>query len=68
MTIFILTFILLVAALAIAMLVGVSPASQRVKVRAMCAGAALMLVVALIVCDYVDALPDFHPNSDFMRY
>ena len=33
MTIFILTSILLVAALAIAMLVGVSPTSQKVKVR-----------------------------------
>ena len=65
MTIFILTFILLVAALAIAMLVGVSPASQRVKVRAMCAGAALMLVVALIVYDYVDALPDFPSKFRF---
>ena len=57
MTIFILTSILLVAALAIAMLVGVSPTSQKVKVRTMYAGAALMLVVALIVCDYIDTLP-----------
>ena len=65
MTIFILTSVLLVAALAIAMLVGVSPASQKVKVRAMYAGAALMLVVALIVCDYVDALPDFPSKFRF---
>ena len=65
MTIFILTSILLVAALAIAMLVGVSPASQKVKVRAMYVGAALMLVVALIVCDYVDALPDFPSKFRF---
>ena len=65
MTIFILTSILLVAALAIAMLVGVSPTSQKVKVRTMYAGAALMLVVALIVCDYVDALPDFPSKFRF---
>ncbi len=65
MTIFILTSILLVAALAIAMLVGVSPASQKIKVRAMYVGAALMLVVALIVCDNVDALPDFPSKFRF---
>ena len=65
MTIFILTSILLVAALAIAVLMGVSPASQKVKVRAMYAGAALMLVVALIVCDYVDALLDFPSKFRF---
>ena len=59
MTIFILVSILLVAALAIALLLGVSPASQKAKVRTMYVGAALMLVVALIVCDYIDALPDF---------
>ena len=65
MTIFILTSLLLVAALAIALLMGVSPASQKVKVRAMYTGAALMLVVALIVCDYVDALPDFPSKFRF---
>ena len=65
MTIFILVSILLVAALAIALLMGVSPASQKVKVRAMYAGAALMLVVTLIVCDYVDALPDFPSKFRF---
>lgn len=59
MTIFILVSILLVAALAIALLMGVSPASQKVKVRTMYIGAALMLVVALVVCDYIDTLPDF---------
>mgnify|MGYP007089584502 FL=1 len=59
MTIFILVSILLVAALAIALLMGVSPASQKVKVRTMYVGAALMLVVALVVCDYIDTLPDF---------
>ena len=65
MTIFILTSILLVAALAIALFMGVSPASPKVKVRAMYAGAALMLVVALIVCDYVDALLDFPSKFRF---
>ena len=50
MTIFILVSILLVTALAIALLMGVSPASQKVKVRTMYVGAALMLVVALVVC------------------
>ena len=65
MTIFILVSILLVAALAIALLLGVSPASQKVKVRAMYAGAALMLVVALVVCDYIDALPDFPSKFRF---
>ena len=65
MTIFILTSILLVAALAIAMLMGVSPASPKVKVRTMYVGAALMLVVALIVCDYIDTLPDFPSKFRF---
>ena len=65
MTIFILVSILLVAALAIALLMGVSPASQKVKVRAMYVGAAHMLVVALIVCDYIDALPDFPSKFRF---
>ena len=65
MTIFILVSILLVAALAIALLMGVSPASQKVKVWTMYVGAALMLVVALIVCDYIDALPDFPSKFRF---
>ena len=65
MTIFILVSILLVAALAIALLMGVSPASQKVKVRTMYVGAALMLVVALIVCDYIDDLPDFPSKIRF---
>ena len=65
MTIFILTSILLVAALAIALLMGVSPASQKVKVWSMYVGAALMLVIALIVCDYIDALPDFPSKFRF---
>lgn len=57
MTIFILVSILLVAALAIALLLGVSPASQKVKVRAMYVGAALVLFAAPIICNYIDALP-----------
>lgn len=65
MTIFILVSILLVAALAIALLMGVSPASPKVKVRTMYVGAALMLVVALVVCDYIDALPDFPSKFRF---
>ena len=65
MTIFILVPILLVAALAIALLMGVSPASPKVKVRTMYIGAALMLVVALVVCDYIDALPDFPSKFRF---
>ena len=65
MTVFILVSILLVAALAIALLMGVSPASQKVKVRTMYVGAALMLVVALIVCDHIDALPDFPSKFRF---
>ena len=65
MTIFILVSILLVAALAIALLMGVSPASQKVKVRTMYVGAALMLVVALVVCDYIDALSDFPSKFRF---
>ena len=65
MTIFILVSILLVAALAIALLMGVSPASQKVKIRTMYVGAALMLVVALVVCDYIDALPDFPSKFRF---
>ena len=65
MTIFILVSILLVATLAIALLMGVSPTSQKVKVRTMYVGAALMLVVALVVCDYIDALPDFPSKFRF---
>ena len=65
MTIFILVSILLVAALAIALLMSVSPASQKFKVRTMYVGAALMLIVALIVCDYIDALPDFPSKLRF---
>ena len=65
MTIFILASILLVAALAIALLMSVSPASQKFKVRTMYVGAALMLIVALIVCDYIDALPDFPSKLRF---
>lgn len=65
MTIFILVSILLVAALVIALLMGVSPASPKVKVWTMYVGAALMLVVALIVCDYIDALPDFPSKFRF---
>ena len=65
MTIFILVSILLVAALAIALLMGVSPASQKVKVRTMYVGAALMLVAALVVCDYIDTLPDFPSKFRF---
>ena len=65
MTIFILVSILLVAALAIALLMGVPPASQKVKVRTMYVGAALMLVVALVVCDYIDTLPDFPSKFRF---
>ena len=65
MTIFILVSILLVAALAIALLMGVSPASQKVKVWTMYVGAALMLVAALIVCDHIDALPDFPSKFRF---
>ena len=57
MTIFILVSILLVAALAIALLMGVSPASQKVKVRTMYVCAALVLFAAPIICNYIDALP-----------
>ncbi len=57
MTTFILRSILLVAVLPIALLMGVSPTSPKVKVRTMYVGATLMLVVALVVCDYIDALP-----------
>lgn len=57
MTVFILVFILLVAVLVIALLMGVSPASQKVKVRIMYVGAALVLFAAPIICNYIDALP-----------
>lgn len=65
MTIFILVFILLVAALAIIVLMGVSPVSQKVKVMTMYIGAALMLIAAPIVCDYIDVLPDFPSKLRF---
>ena len=57
MTIFILVFILLVAVLVIALLMGVSPASQKVKVWTMYICAALVLFAAPIICNYIDALP-----------
>lgn len=57
MTIFILVFILLIAILVIALLLGVSPANQKVKVRTMYACAALVLFVAPIISNYIDALP-----------
>ena len=57
MTVFILVFILLVAVLVIALLMGVSPASQKVKVWTMYICAALVLFAAPIICNYSDALP-----------
>ena len=57
MTVFILVFILLVAVLVIALLTGVSPASQKVKVWTMYICAALVLFAAPIICNYIDALP-----------
>ena len=57
MTIFILVFILLIAILVIALLLGVSPANQKVKVRTMYACAALVLFIAPIISNYIDALP-----------
>ena len=57
MTIFILVFILLVAVLVIALLMGVSPASQKVKVWTMYICAAFVLFAAPIICNYIDALP-----------
>ena len=57
MTVFILVFILLVAVLVIALLMGVSPASQKVKVWTMYICAALVLFAAPIICNYIDALP-----------
>lgn len=65
MTVFILVSILLMAALAITVLMGVSPTSTKAKVRTMYVGAALMLVVALVVCDYIDTLPDFPSKLRF---
>mgnify|MGYP001092864496 FL=1 len=57
MTVFILVFILLVAVLVIALLMGVSPASQKVKVWTMYICAALVLFAAPIICNYIAALP-----------
>lgn len=65
MTIFILASILLMAALAIAVLMGVSPTRQKIKVWAMYVGSAFMVVIALIVCDYIDVLPDFPSKLRF---
>lgn len=65
MTIFILASILLVATLAIAVLMGVSPTRQKIKVWAMYVGATFMVVIALIVCDYIDVLPDFPSKLRF---
>ena len=47
----------MVAVLVIALLMGVSPASQKVKVWTMYICAALVLFAAPIICNYIDALP-----------
>ncbi len=54
MTIFILALSLLIAIIAIVVLMGISPASQKAKVWTMYAGAALMFIAAPAVCGYID--------------
>lgn len=65
MTIFIWASILLMATLAIAVHMGVSPTRQKIKIWAMYVGATFMVVIALIVCDYIDVLPDFPSKLRF---
>lgn len=65
MIVFILVFILLLAVLVIAVLMGVSPASQKVKVRMMYVVAALVLFATPIICNYIDASPTSAPKLQF---
>jgi hypothetical protein len=54
MAIFILVFILLMAFLAIALLLGIAPISSKAKSRTMHVGATLMILIAVMTCDYID--------------
>ena len=65
MAIFFLSLTLLFAIIAIVVLMGISPASQKAKVWTMYAGAALMLVVAPVVCGYIDDATDTLTKSRF---
>ena len=65
MAIFILVFTLLVAFLAIALLLGIAPISSKAKYRTMYVGATLMILIALMTCDYIDMQTDMTSRIRF---
>ena len=65
MAIFILVFILLMAFLAIALLLGIAPISSKAKSRTMYVGATLMILIAVMTCDYIDMQPDMTAKIRF---
>lgn len=65
MATFILVFTLLVAFLAIALLLGIAPISSKAKYRTMYVGATLMILIALMTCDYIDMQTDMTSKIRF---
>lgn len=65
MAIFILVFILLMAFLAIALLLGIAPISSKAKSRTMYVGATLMILIAVMTCDYIDMQTDLTAKIRF---
>ena len=65
MAIFILVFTLLIAFLAIALLLGIAPISSKAKYRTMYVGATLMILIALMTCDYIDMQTDMTSRIRF---
>ena len=65
MAIFILVFTLLMAFLAIALLLGIAPISSKAKSRTMYVGATLMILIAVMTCDYIDMQTDLTAKIRF---
>lgn len=65
MAIFILVFTLLMAFLAIALLLGMAPISSKAKSRTMYLGATLMILIAVMTCDYIDMQTDMTAKIRF---
>ena len=58
MAIFILVFTLLMAFLAIVLLLGIAPISSKAKSRTMYVGVTLMILIAVMTCNYIDMQTD----------
>lgn len=65
MAIFILVFTLLMAFLAIALLLGIAPISSKAKSKTMYVGATLMILIAVMTCDYIDMQTDLTAKIRF---